>query len=64
MSEEHARAEWGVVVGGGQDVLGLRWGMSADGEKCFGVMCDEEVMDGVVVLEAWPHVDVLFSEEM
>ena len=50
MAKEHAGAEWGVLVGGGQDVLSLRWGMSADGEERLGVVGNEEMADSVVVL--------------
>jgi hypothetical protein len=48
-----------VVVGGGEDALGLSWGVRSDGEQCLGVVADEQVSDGVVVLETLSHVDVL-----
>jgi hypothetical protein len=57
--EQHAGAEGSVVVGGGEDALGLAWGVRSDGEQCLGVVADEQVSDGVVVLEALSHVDVL-----
>ena len=41
--------------------MGLCRGVCTDGEECSCVVGEEEVADGIVVLEALSHVDVLFA---